>query len=212
MSDDVKAAAERVLEAFDIADWQGSTQKHSDMRAAIVVARAYLAIAARPVGDVVRGIVREAVEAGIQFESDSLFARPYPTEEAQKKAMGEVVEKLAARLAPFLRDTRADDGEAVDEAFLRSMGFHEVDLSWQDDQFTKNRPAFTIGGAQDVGHDYFGVWAVDGKWAAYWLNADGFDGQETWLTLVPTRGHVRRLAAALGVPLKDAARANAREA
>lgn len=112
---------------------------------------------------------------------------------------------MATVAEAWLAEHPADAGEPVTPDWLAAVGFREVDLSWRKTGMgNESEPnAFTIGGAPDVGYDEFGVWAGDGKWAIYRISADGFDGSEDWLAWTPTRGDVRRLLVALGIPIQE---------
>jgi hypothetical protein len=100
----------------------------------------------------------------------------------------------------------AHDPTPTDADWLRSVGFAEVDLSWHGRcpvTGTMPLPGYVIA---EGNYDCctIGVrWRTDGTVGAYRLSADGFDGSEDWLVDVPTRGTVRQLCRALGVPLRE---------
>ncbi len=107
-----------------------------------------------------------------------------------------VLELFAEATRRWLTEHPADDGEAIKEDWLRSVGAKKVDLSWRNDQFSTHLPAFVFGDGR------FGVWGHEAAWSMYLLNADGFDGQEEDITALRTRRDLRRLATALGITLK----------
>lgn len=91
----------------------------------------------------------------------------------------------------------ADDAEPVTEDWLRAVGLPAS-------------PGYGVPLTPDVS-----LWTCQTGWGAYYHGGegDGFraatpggaDGPAL-LVRTPTRGHVRRLCAALGLPLKDAPR------
>ncbi len=103
-----------------------------------------------------------------------------------------------ALAAAWLAEHPADDAEPITAEWLAALPTaFAVDLAWH-------------------GHGPETAWLADGEsgrigvrfcryekaWEAYLCNADDFDGRERYLTAVPTRGHLRRLCAALGQPLR----------
>lgn len=106
----------------------------------------------------------------------------------------EEYEHLKTLADAYLATVRPDDGEPVDEGWLRSVGF-DYCSHW---------------GALDIGdwHKSTAIGWDAGKWS---LRAcgHGFGANADYnynLPPQPTRGHVRRLCAALGITLTEATR------
>lgn len=94
----------------------------------------------------------------------------------------------------YLAEHPADDDMPVTTDWVMSLGFtnwegSDSEFEWADHWFGLARRNYGDGP----------------EWLAYYLTADGFDGSESYLSHVPTRGHVRRLCAALNRPLKEKA-------
>jgi hypothetical protein len=118
----------------------------------------------------------------MDYESAGGSGNPYRHE----KAANRYEDGWNVALA-WLEDHPADDGEPVTEEWLRAVGFKDEEYS-----FVLRSP-YTDDWYHHLRHTACSVRKVDWKWHA---NGIGVADQ-------PTRGHVRRLCAALGVPLKE---------
>lgn len=99
----------------------------------------------------------------------------------------------AVLLDAYLADHPADNGDPLTPEWLLAAGLAADDLTWHG-----HGPATGYVLANRIGFR-----CCDGRWAAYLLSPDGFDGSEDWLVETPTRGHLRRLCAALDIPLPE---------
>lgn len=116
--------------------------------------------------------VRECMVAG-----QRLYQRLGTSEKKLREQMLIHSLDFAARLRPHLRDAAGDDGKTVTKEWLRLVGFVETDF----DGYCELCLIYDELRYYRVGH-----WQI-GK---------------TRIRNLPTRGHVRRLLAALGVPLE----------
>ncbi len=92
----------------------------------------------------------------------------------------------------WLAEHPADDEEPISQSWLLASGWAKVDYSW-------------AGQVQCFEIANWGIHWIEGGWGLFYLTADGFDGSETWLSHMNTRGCVRRLCAALEIELKEPA-------
>jgi len=115
----------------------------------------------------------------------------------------------AGKLAlAYLAEHPADDAEPVTEEWFRSVGLTNPTLYSEPDKgYYGDRVAALMFADKDSVPSRFGVMFSDGpdgwNWWACMVNADGFDGSQDYLCPAPTRGHVRRLCAALGITLTE---------
>jgi hypothetical protein len=106
------------------------------------------------------------------------------------KAVGDDMLGDALKLARrYLAEHRADDGEPADAAFVRSLGTPDRDDGRAVVVFLTRRTAEVFVRV---------IWErnFSGQWRCVVTVGDG-------VIPTPTRGHVRRLCAALGVPLPE---------
>ncbi len=103
-------------------------------------------------------------------------------------------------------DHEADDAEPVTAEWLKAVGFtDDPDLWFVRDHHGGQAEAMFAPAADPEYPSSRGVMNTGDGWGFYLTDADGFDGSQNYVCEVPTRGHVRRLCAALGVELKEAA-------
>lgn len=115
-------------------------------------------------------------------------AYPYPCHMHEQPALRS--SDMALLVRAYLDEHQADDGEPVSEEWLRAVGFAE---HWYPSMLGPERTT-----------DFRVVFGVDWKNGSVCLHA----GHTTFATPIkaPTRGHVRRLCKALGVPLRAEAK------
>ncbi len=209
MSDDVRQAAERRQAHKDglcagpywvctEPDGTHGWDRDKIIADAFTLADAYLDMASRPVPDAVREVVREAVLCGTSIGPK--FSQRYSPEEWLSMIDGQVdaITRRLTGVAPFLAAGRGDDETAIDETWLRAMGCPQMDSIAQQ---------YVIGSISDRFEiDYFPKDQSLRLYASN-LNSDGVTTSAGGMHIVsrnPTRGQLRTLAAALGIPLKDA--------
>lgn len=127
--------------------------------------------------------VRKVLDRGTAIERDSeAQGRGYEVHSAH---LDKVSREFAVELRPYLASVPADDGTPVSEEWLRSVGFLEYSTS-EDIRLIDLRNLVTFNRSRQTS-------AV-----TWWIG-----GSIGPVTDMPTRGHVRRLCAALGIPLKE---------
>ncbi len=121
----------------------------------------------------------------------------YPNDESEVEIARADLLALAECSKMYLAEHPEDEDEPLaNDVWLRSV-MAEVDTKWQG-WGHENYQCFEV-----PGKPYFGIQKIDEFWYFYHLTADGFDGSETCLGLVQTRGDLRATLRCFGIDLKE---------